>query len=204
MVLKRLNHINKFYNYLNLIGAGYDETESDILLLDISNNDEYIWTNIFLPASPTSSPTSTTPPIFPIPSTSPTPSSPNKSTKIGIIIVFLIGGISLLFGGLFLYKRNENKTKVIPTPGNDEINNHDSTRRIINNNERKTISTIKNHNYEMLRINDGYCGREATPNDDDQTGNNNLTNNNVYDDGREVISSDNQNSFKKQIYLLQK
>ena len=47
-----------------MIGYGYDKTESDLLCLDISNNDEYIWITDFDHAnikisSTTSMPTST-------------------------------------------------------------------------------------------------------------------------------------------------
>ncbi|CAB4399935.1 unnamed protein product [Rhizophagus irregularis] len=45
---KQINYFNK--NRSTLIGCGCDKSvESDILLLDISNNEEYIWTTIFDP-----------------------------------------------------------------------------------------------------------------------------------------------------------
>src|SRR5688500_16651956 len=97
----------------------YNSTESDVLLLDISNNDEYVWTNIFHP-------------------TPPTPKHVTQ-TIIGIVIGSLIGGISLLFGGLFIYKKNKNKRKnkkVIPILGNDEVNI-----RIVNDNKEKATSS---------------------------------------------------------------
>ena len=65
-----------------LIGQGYDQSiESDILLLDISNNDEYAWTTSFVPLSPSS----------------PTPSSTVSSTLVSTATIGtsigVIGGI---------------------------------------------------------------------------------------------------------------
>ncbi|GBB96384.1 hypothetical protein RclHR1_02740015 [Rhizophagus clarus] len=94
--------------------------ESDVLLLDISNDSEYIWTTSFDP----------TPLSIDFPSSS-SPSSPpsnsNPKTKTGIIIGVTVGIIIfvgiLLLGALFYIKRRKNhkNTKPIPTPGN--INN---------------------------------------------------------------------------------
>ncbi len=78
------------HNYLNSIGIGYNETENDLLLLDISNNDEYIWTTIFHPIPPTP-PTS---PTSPTPSTSPTSSTTNNTPTI---IVVVIGSLIAIF-----------------------------------------------------------------------------------------------------------
>ena len=73
---------------LNWIGANYSETESDLLLLDISNNAEYKWTTQFeyTPPGPPTDPTSSP--------------SPNNAPIIGIGT--FIGSISLAFGVLFL------------------------------------------------------------------------------------------------------
>jgi hypothetical protein len=114
-----------------LIGRDYVENvENDILLLDISNKDEYVWTTTFEPPPP---PVSSSPP----PSSQPTNintntntnantnASPSKSNNTGVIIgVFigsLIGGISLIVGSFFLYKRYKNKERnvAIPTPGEE-------------------------------------------------------------------------------------
>ena len=65
-----------------LKGIGYVQgTEDDVLLLDISNNDEYIWTTNFVPqpASPSSVPSS------PIPS-SPVPSSPVSTLPVTVTV----------------------------------------------------------------------------------------------------------------------
>ncbi|GES77807.1 hypothetical protein GLOIN_2v1834755 [Rhizophagus clarus] len=84
-------------------GNGYNQSlESDILLLDISKNDEYIWTTMFVPSVPQTSP----PPSSPPPSSSPSPSpSPSNSSKlVGAIVGSLLGGVFLLAGILFIYK----------------------------------------------------------------------------------------------------
>ena len=90
---------------MNLIGRDYDQSiDNDILLLDISNNDEYIWTNIFDPST-----TTTTKPL-PSPQQSNTPSN-NTLIVISVVIGSLIGGAFLLFGGLYLYKWNKNRQR---------------------------------------------------------------------------------------------
>ena len=96
----------------NLIGKGYDQsTESDILLLDISNNDEYIWTNDFDLSPPSSTPMNQTNSTY-----SPTPTSTstqqpddNKPALIGAIVGSLLGGALLSLGGLLLYKWNKKR-----------------------------------------------------------------------------------------------
>ena len=99
-----------------LIGQGYDQSaESDILLLDISNNDEYKWTDIFDPSPPS--------PPSPPPSISPSAQqqSSNKSVMIGAIVGSLFGGILLTIGGFLLHRWNKNKQKqanALPIPGN--------------------------------------------------------------------------------------
>ncbi|PKC63567.1 hypothetical protein RhiirA1_519059 [Rhizophagus irregularis] len=82
---RALHKANVIGKYMVIsFGDGYDKTiESDILLLDISNNDEYIWTTIFDPKmpSPPPSPPSTLPPLPP-PSPPPSPSpSPSLSSS---------------------------------------------------------------------------------------------------------------------------
>ncbi|CAI2162545.1 13137_t:CDS:2 [Funneliformis geosporum] len=86
-------------------GAGYDPAiDDDILLLDISNDQEYVWTNIYDP--PTSSKSSSV--TLPI------------SAIVGIVIGSLIGGMLLSFGGFFLFIWNKNMKEsinTIPKPG---------------------------------------------------------------------------------------
>jgi len=111
--------IEYIINYLNLIGR-YNGTENDILLLDIINNDEYIWTNSFEPQTTSTTSLATTPT-----SSSTSPSSPNnKLIMIVIAIGAFIGGISLAFGGAFIYKWNKNKKenkRAIPISGNEVV-----------------------------------------------------------------------------------
>ncbi|CAB4414099.1 unnamed protein product [Rhizophagus irregularis] len=89
-------------------GMGYDKSvESDILLLDINNNNEYKWTTIFDPSTPPS-PSS---PFLPSlrPSTNPkTLSRITPAAMAGAIIGSLFGVILLSFGSYFLYKWSKN------------------------------------------------------------------------------------------------
>ncbi|CAG8730036.1 13465_t:CDS:2, partial [Funneliformis caledonium] len=107
-------------------GAGYDPTiDNDILLLDISNDQEYVWTNIFDP--PTDSKSLSV--ILPI------------STIIAIVIGSLVGGILISLGSLFLYRWNKNKkelTKSIPKPESEDD---------IYDQEAIEISTQNMHNH---------------------------------------------------------
>jgi hypothetical protein len=94
---KKYNLIINFF----FIGLIYDQSENDILLLDISNNDEYIWTNDFDP-----SPTSQIPSAI-------LPSRATKATK-ATTILYIIGTVISLFIGCFSLKFvyfNWNKNK---------------------------------------------------------------------------------------------
>jgi len=85
--------------------------DSDILLLDISNNDEYTWTTIFEPSVQTKSSTPSTTTII---SVSSSQQSNTSSNNVPIVIGITIGtfiSISLVFGGVFLYRRNKNKQR---------------------------------------------------------------------------------------------
>ena len=148
------------------IGLSF-ERNYDILLLDISNNEEYIWTDTFdltLPMPTTSSVTPTSTLISPL--------SSLKNNKLIIIVAAIGSGAFLLIGGLVIYKLNKgkgnkNKERVIPTPGNQEmgIPTPGSQERVIptlgdqelheatnptrvnaNNNRHETISTIPSVN----------------------------------------------------------
>ncbi|RGB39869.1 hypothetical protein C1646_801766 [Rhizophagus diaphanus] len=102
-------------------GFGYDPLiESDILLLDISNNNEYIWTYNFVPSyNPDPSSSVSLPSSSIEQSSSPTQSSsPSHSinllsaqqfekssfTMIVSIVGSLFGGTLLLFGCFFIYR----------------------------------------------------------------------------------------------------
>ncbi|RGB41044.1 hypothetical protein C1646_752565 [Rhizophagus diaphanus] len=133
-------------------GIGYDRTvESDILLLDISNNEEYIWTIKFDPSvSKTSPPLSSSPspsPSSPLPSSSQLSNSStnnsNSNHMVGAIVGSLISVIFLLVGGFFIYKwiKNKQNQKII-----NENNNH--------NNEEKAMPIERDiHDYDQAMDN---------------------------------------------------
>jgi hypothetical protein len=112
--------------------------ESDILLLDISNKDEYIWTNSFEPSPPpppppppppssSSSSSSAFPSISPTSPSSSTQATISNNTIIGIVIGTLVGGVLLGVGGAFLHRWNKNKRKwkkSVSTPESEEGNRH--------------------------------------------------------------------------------
>jgi hypothetical protein len=87
-----------------LIGWGYVQSnESDILLLDISNNNEYIWNNNFEPSIPEDS----------------------KSKTVAIVCAVLgsVFGALIAFGGFFLYRRikkKQDQKDVTQVPGERE------------------------------------------------------------------------------------
>ncbi|RIA96736.1 hypothetical protein C1645_814920 [Glomus cerebriforme] len=91
-----LHKANLIGNYMVIsFGVGY-QSESDILLLDISNNDEYKWTTKFNP-----------------------PQNSSKNNIIPLISIFmgsLVGGILLSIGIFFLHKRREAKKNLIQIP----------------------------------------------------------------------------------------
>ncbi|CAG8699718.1 4164_t:CDS:2 [Funneliformis caledonium] len=100
-------------------GFGYDSNvDNDILLLDISNNEEYIWTNNFDPND-----TIVPPPVSP---NNDSPTSTSIPVMIGISVGTCVVVISLLFGGFYLYKWRKTKTenmRALPTPGSASDNN---------------------------------------------------------------------------------
>ncbi|RGB30095.1 hypothetical protein C1646_765765 [Rhizophagus diaphanus] len=136
-------------------GDGYDKTvESDILLLDISNNEEYIWTTIFDPKMPSpqpSPPPSTLPPLPP-PSLPPSPSSPSSSSPLNNS-----GNIAGIVVGSLLSDNNNNdysqEEKELPIVR--DIHNYEQD---INNNEQETIQIDQiprnesTSNYESIII----------------------------------------------------
>ncbi|RIA89129.1 hypothetical protein C1645_825254 [Glomus cerebriforme] len=85
--------------------SGYNNTnESDILLLDISNNEEYVWTTIFEPTTSTSTTTTSSSSST---SSSKSPAMNKKNVLIGATIGSLIGIVLLSGTILHLYKRNK-------------------------------------------------------------------------------------------------
>ncbi|CAB4393088.1 unnamed protein product [Rhizophagus irregularis] len=99
-------------------GLGYDPPiESDILLLDISNNNEYIWTYNFVPSynpdpsslpsssiEQSSSPTQSSSPSHSVNLLSAQQSEKSSLTMIVSIVGSLFGGTLLLFGCFFIYR----------------------------------------------------------------------------------------------------
>jgi len=107
-------------------------------------------------------------------------SSNNIPIIIGIAIGTFLGGISLSFGGFFLYKWNKNKKKnkrAIPIPGNEEVKD--------TNNEVLEIPTV-NNNYGQEIISTNAYERKMLP---PVAENENSTNNKIYNHGREVSSA---------------
>ncbi|CAB4414087.1 unnamed protein product [Rhizophagus irregularis] len=145
-------------------GEGYDKSvESDILLLDISNNEEYIWTTIFDPPDPnviippssssnsslpSSSSSSLPSPSLPSITSSPSPFSPLPSSSqpsIGTIVGFLISGIFLLVGSFFIYKWNKNRKKKKTNHGKDNFGQEIVIPiEKVNNNEQEIIQVPLN------------------------------------------------------------
>ncbi|POG58706.1 hypothetical protein GLOIN_2v1885647 [Rhizophagus irregularis DAOM 181602=DAOM 197198] len=125
-------------------GRGYDKTvESDILLLDISNNYEYIWTTTFdqkMPSSPPSpsSSSSSLPSLSPSPSPSSLSSPSNNSGKIA---------------------GNKNKQKQKTIYENENDNDHSQ--------EEKELSTIRDIQSAVINTNNYNYGI-STPNNNNR------------------------------------
>ena len=106
-------------------------------MLDISNNEEDIWTTIFDPSSS----------LPPSPTATPTPSIPishDIPVIVGVFVGYLILGLLFVLGGFFLYKWNH--SKAIPNPEDIEGNNDDDENLEIpirrNTNDYGTANTI--------------------------------------------------------------
>jgi hypothetical protein len=118
-----------------LIGQGYTQgVENDVLLLDISNNDEYIWTAFFDPVS--SSPVSSSP----VPSSSPSvEKNTNVPLVVGLSILSFILFISLVISIVYIrkikFKFSSIRIPILrnrPTPQyNDRVNNFNFDNRIV-------------------------------------------------------------------------
>ncbi|RGB38567.1 hypothetical protein C1646_665279 [Rhizophagus diaphanus] len=132
-------------NWNTKVSYGYDKTvESDILLLNISNNDEYIWSTTFdpkIPSPPPSPSPSKSSSSLPSLSPSPSPSSLSSPGKIaGAVVGSLLSGILLLVGCFLIYKWNKQKQKTIYENNND--NDHSQK-------EKELPTTRDIHNYEQ-------------------------------------------------------
>ncbi|RGB41048.1 hypothetical protein C1646_663347 [Rhizophagus diaphanus] len=169
-------------------GFGYDRTvESDILLLDISNNEEYIWTIKFDPSVPKTSPSSSPSPSLPLPSSSQLSNSSsnnsNSNHMVGAIVGSLISVIFLLVGGFFIYKwiKNRQNQKII-----NENNNHNNEEKampterdihdydqVMGNNEQEIIKMPRNENESIIIPANDHHGQEIilTPKNENTTNN---------------------------------
>ncbi|GBC15806.2 uncharacterized protein OCT59_027660 [Rhizophagus irregularis] len=141
----KANAISKYM--VITFGYGYNRAvDSDILLLDISNNEEYVWTTSFDPSVPKSSQTSN--------------NSSDNSKMVGAIVGSLLSGIFLSVGGFFLYKWNKKRQS------QNNINNYN------NYGQEKAVPTdgSKNENMTNHEVvnNDDYYGQEVVtaPNND--------------------------------------
>ena len=110
-----------------------------MLLLDISDNEEYIWTTAFdpsfIPLPPSPSPLSS--PSLDVKSSNITP-----EVTVGAIVGSLIVGILLSLGGFFLYKwskdkRNRNNATLVPY-------NSDNSERVLNSSPENENTTNNN------------------------------------------------------------
>ncbi|RIA79410.1 hypothetical protein C1645_840758 [Glomus cerebriforme] len=195
----RVHHrANVIKNYMVIsFGHGYDNSiESDILLLDISNNSEYIWTTIFDPS--VSNNIMSTPSFS---SSSPLPSSTSSNitpaTMAGAIVGSLVGGIMLSFGSFFLYKRNKNKQnqEIIE---NDNNHSQEGVETPIESNVHKVEHEIINYNYGQEAV---QIPRDANTTDHEPASA--IVNRN-YNHGQEIIPTSNNerlslHTFKDEI-----
>ena len=147
-----------------LIGEGYEQSsESDILLLDISKDGEYIWTDSFIPS---------------IPSATPSKSSNNKPIIIGTVIGSLIGASILATVCFLIYKWKKNKKEqknAIPTPGKAERNDYHAN-LVIPTKSNRVLQPPKNENrsnHEPVDTNNVYNN-----DNNGQASNSNITRNN--------------------------
>ncbi|RIA96727.1 hypothetical protein C1645_871834 [Glomus cerebriforme] len=151
---------NVIANYMVVsFGDGYDQsTESDILLLDISNSEEYMWTNNFVPTiisppSSSASPSPTQSSISPINSVnSLSTQQPEKfsSSIVGAILGSLFGGIGFTICCFFLYKWNKNRQKqknAMLISGNENREN------MLISNERNSYNSRQSN---LVPINNDY------------------------------------------------
>ena len=151
-------------------GQGYAQG-SDVLILDISNNDEYIWTTSFEPLpppSPSPVPSSSIPVSSSTITVQPNTQSNNPGVMVGAAIGSLIGGILLATGSSFFYKRYKNNKKqnqAIPTPGNNYPQAFLGERTTYYQGHQATPTP--GHNYQGVsqipRERTTYQGQQATP-----------------------------------------
>jgi hypothetical protein len=117
-------------------------------MLDISNNNEYVWTNSFDPSMPDTS----------------TSKSSKTPIIVGVVLGSLFGILLLLLGGFFLYRRNRKKQDqkdIMQIPGSN--NNYPTVP--IHNHGQETVpdpAPDKNYNPGQEAITYNH-GQEAIP-----------------------------------------
>ncbi|GBC10142.1 hypothetical protein RclHR1_09380002 [Rhizophagus clarus] len=184
--ISRMYHkANVIGNYMVIsFGDGYDRStgESDILLLDISKVDDYVWTNEFYPPpSSPQPPPPPPPPSSPSSSSSPSPTSSSSmsslsstlssnmstsgipssatspTTVIGAVIGSFFGGALLSFGGFYLYKnrrRNDNNQveREIYNYGQEIVQPSRNEHIVINEPPVSVVNKSYNHAQELIPI----------------------------------------------------
>ncbi|CAB4399944.1 unnamed protein product [Rhizophagus irregularis] len=189
-ILPKANVIGKYM--VITFGDGYDRTvENDLLLLDISNNEEYIWTTQFDPKNDTVSP-------------------PPPNNIVGVIVGSILSVIFLSVGGFFIYKWNKNKQNQKTINENNNRSNYSQEEK--DNDKQEIIQMPRNENTTnhepvIVPAND-YHGQEImqTPKNGNSTNNEPIipapavaSDNNNYNYGQEVISTSNNGRLSSQI-----
>ena len=133
------NTINYYYFFLFLLGYGYDQsTESDILLLDISNNDEYVWTEDFVPpTSPTNNNTDNED------HGSGRSRWNNKLFVIVSIAESVVGVVILIVGGLLLRIYKNKRGQKTGSGDEDDYKQEDSEKGIPPTDDKKMLEAPK-------------------------------------------------------------
>ncbi|PKY48536.1 hypothetical protein RhiirA4_464166 [Rhizophagus irregularis] len=218
-ILPKANVIGKYM--VISFGDGYDRTvENDLLLLDISNNEEYIWTTQFDPKNDT------------------TVSPPPPNNIVGVIVGSILSVIFLSVGGFFIYKWNKNKQnqktinennnrsnysqeekdndkqEIIQMPRNENTTNHEPVIVPANDYHGQEIiqmprnENTTNHEPVIVVPANDYHGQEImqTPKNGNSTNNEPIipapavaSDNNNYNYGQEVISTSNNGRLSSQI-----
>ncbi|RGB41047.1 hypothetical protein C1646_752568 [Rhizophagus diaphanus] len=191
-VLPKANVIGKYM--VISFGDGYDRTvENDLLLLDISNNEEYIWTTKFDPKNDTVSP----------------PPPPNNIVGQNQKTINENNNRS----NYSQEEKDNNKQEIIQMPRNENTTNHEPVIIPANDYHGQEIiqmprnENTTNHEPVIVPAND-YHGQEImqTPKNGNSTNNEPIitapavaNDNNNYNYGQEVISTSNNGRLSSQI-----
>jgi hypothetical protein len=169
-------------------------------LLDISNNNEYVWTTIFNPSPPSSPPS-------PLP-----PSSLNNSSNIAGAVIgsLLVSGIFLSVGSfLIYYKWNKNKRKQKTIHGSEYCNNYNQEEREISiekdiHNDEQEINQISRNknatNHEPIIISDNDNNEQEILKTPKNENNENKTNHEPTITASAVVSDHNDKRLSLQAF----